>query len=887
MRCNWIHWFHFIFVAIVGCCGGFAAAEVSADTGTLSQLIPLTAVTVNGLFYDSLGKVAIAQRWHNPVVRNATITGSYKFSLDMHAVVCGLKMKIGNATWTGHVKEKRAAHEEYTAAVNAGIKSSLLEQLSDNDYQINVGPIPPGQDVEIIIQYLCQAGVRTDGTYQFVLPTNIAQKYVGAPTGNTIDDEYGARMSSVPYTSRPGYTFDVDIKWTTGGSLVNVASPTNGIEVEMLNSKAARIRCKTAPENGDFKLQVKAKESIGAYSYTNASDGSTILYINNRIPAEVAPRADKRMITIMIDRSGSMSGHKMQHAVEAVDAFLSLLPTNGSIFINVVSFGTTYQPMFSHAVPATVELVSTMRKSVRAYDATFGGTELLACLEDVVEDNFKVAPACDEIIVPETDDSWTERIIVLLTDGQVSNLNSILAMLKRRRQKGGDTRIMTIGIGHDGDRSLVQQIADGTSGICKVLADEMNVTSALIDILGDIDKRYFTDVRVLGGYETVQTSKVLYPSQPIDFFLRLDKEQYLNITTTGFDVAAYDPVHHNNKVWTIAVDKIVNNVSLLTELYANLVIKEMRKRQDFEDNTRIVELSLAHGIINPLTSFIIISDDNTDADDLQNVEVSHHRYAVNDASSSGITLLTGRSARVSTGFAASRESTMFMELSSRMTDSFTGFVDDCSYGDNIPTSNYDLGTNVIQILSDAWEHIVGPIDRGYSTNAHVMGTKGVIVMSAADLTGGIDLEEGTVGTATTGVQDVYLQGPPKVANDYITVSEIDSTGVVDDLLTISTASREHSLVPLVQQPTQLQNGSCTTHFGYISTTGAENMTQVLNAFSPSLADRGQPQDFLLGVHDDFFTVTHPCDEKLAWYLGNYTCVVSNHSASCGLVDIVV
>jgi hypothetical protein len=874
MRCNWIHWFHFIFVAIVGCCGGFAAAEVSADTGTLSQLVPLTAVAVNGLFYDSLGKVAIAQRWHNPVVRNATITGSYKFSLDMHADVCGLKMKIGNATWTGHVKKKRAAHEEYTAAVNAGIKSSLLEQLSDNDYQINVGPIPPGQDVEIIIQYLCQAAVRTDGTYQFVLPTNIAQKYVGAPTGNIVDDEYGARMSSVPYTSRPGYTFDVDIKWTTGGSLVNVASPTNGIEVEMLNSKAARIRCKTAPENGDFTLQVKAKESIGAYSYTNASDGSTILYINNRIPAEVAPRADKRMITIMIDRSGSMSGPKMQHAVEAVDSFLSLLPTDGSIFINVVSFGTTYQPMFSHAVPATVERVSTMRKSVRAYDATFGGTELLACLEDVVEDNFKVAPACDEIIIPETDDSWTERVIVLLTDGQVSNLNSILAMLERRRRKGGDTRILTIGIGHDGDRSLVQQIADGTSGVCKVLADEMNVTSALIDILGYIDKQYYTDVRVLGGYETVQTSKVLYPSHPIDFFLRLDKEQYLKITSTGFSVAAYDPVHRNNKVWTIAVDQIVNNASLLTELYANLIIKEMRKRQDFQDNTRIVELSLAHGIINPLTSFIIISDEKTDASGLRNVEVSHHGYA----SDSGIRLLTGGCVSISTGYAARRTSNtgaMFMGVSSSSAESSTGSVAAWSFGRSLPTSNS------VGLIS---------IQTGHTRNERVVGTDGIIVTSAdtsaADLTGAIVVEEGKWGTATTGDQSVYFQGPSKVAN-YVTVSEIESTGTIGDLLSIFTTPQEQYLVPVVQQPIQLQNGSCITHFGYISTTGAEDTTQVLNAFAPPPADRGQPRNFFLGVHDDFFSVTHPCDEKLAWYLGNYTCVVSNHSASCGLVDIVV
>ena len=53
----------------------------------------------------------------------------------------------------------------------------------------------------------------------------------------------------------------------------------------------------------------------------------------------------------VIDRSGSMSGRRIQMACEAAQLFLKSLPQNSKF--NIVSFGSGYKFMFSSSVAYT------------------------------------------------------------------------------------------------------------------------------------------------------------------------------------------------------------------------------------------------------------------------------------------------------------------------------------------------------------------------------------------------------------------------------------------------------------------------------------------------------------------------------------------------------
>eukprot|EP01034_Spumella_vulgaris_P030707 gene30707-37964_t len=544
-----------------------AKSLVIAAKGGVWKKIPLKSLQVTGEFYDSLGEVVIKQLWINEA--NVPITSNYKFSLDANAVV-----------------------------------------------------------IEVEFRYLTRAPVQKDGSYRFILPTNIAPKYSNPSSTNKADREYASKMEEIKYMSQPPYLFTVDIAWYSGSALREIVSPTNVIHTDVLSPVSARVHCITAPENGDFTLSVRTAQTTAAYTYEKP-DGTTFMYVHNQIPLERTSPTNGRKITILLDRSGSMSGGKIVQAVAAVDNYLSLLEPDISTLINIVSFGSNYKALFSNAVPATTENIARMRDSVRHFQADFGGTELLQCLKDLIAGGPVARFETNTNNIEGGKDR--EHVIVLLTDGQVSNLNAVTALLDT---KNLDTRIMTIGIGRDADRKLVQQIADKTNAICRILIDEVDITAALADVHYYIGKQYYTDVKVV-NYEAVQCAQVLYPAHPVDMFIRLSAEQYREVTRSGITVTAVDPTHHSTKMWSISVEQCVRAGHLLEKLYANLIINEQIKRLDiYEARNRakivdqIVRLSVEHQIMNTETSFLVISDEQItprEKQRVEKVEVPHHQ----------------------------------------------------------------------------------------------------------------------------------------------------------------------------------------------------------------------------------------------------------------------
>lgn len=372
----------FAQVLWISLCSSQVILAASAPTD-LSQSIPLKSLLVRGEFFDSFGEVSIRQLWTND--RHELVTSKYKFALDANAVVSGFQMKIGDKSWKGVVKVKETARAEFAEAVSSGVKSSLFEKISGTEYQVEIGPIAPSESAEVEFHYLTHTAVNPDGSYRFVLPTNIAPKYLSpSALTNKADQEYNDKMASTPYASKPAYPFEVDLTWHTGSPLLDIQSPSSAITTEVLSATAARVRSRTAPEHGDFSLVVKTKATTGAYSYQD-TNGTTYLYVHSQIPVETVPATvSPKKITIVLDRSGSMGGSKMAEAVAAVDRFLSLVPVNPTTLLNVVSFGSHFNALYSHSVPATASNIATIRARLQTFDADYGGTELLSCLEAVV-----------------------------------------------------------------------------------------------------------------------------------------------------------------------------------------------------------------------------------------------------------------------------------------------------------------------------------------------------------------------------------------------------------------------------------------------------------------------------------------------------------------------
>mmetsp|Transcript_8452 Transcript_8452/g.7503 ORF Transcript_8452/g.7503 Transcript_8452/m.7503 type:complete len:125 (+) Transcript_8452:355-729(+) len=112
----------------------------------------------------------------------------------------------------------------------------------------------------------------------------------------------------------------------------------------------------------------------------------------------------------IIDRSGSMSGSRIEMAKNALLLFLRSLPVNSKF--NVVGFGSSHELYSKSSVDYTFDNLQDAEIKISKMDANLGGTNILAPLKAVM--------------AIEKKDKYP-RNIFLLTDGSVGNTHQVLS----------------------------------------------------------------------------------------------------------------------------------------------------------------------------------------------------------------------------------------------------------------------------------------------------------------------------------------------------------------------------------------------------------------------------------------------------------------------------
>ncbi|HSD89614.1 MAG TPA: VWA domain-containing protein, partial [Kofleriaceae bacterium] len=195
-------------------------------------------------------------------------------------------------------------------------------------------------------------------------------------------------------------------------------------------------------------------------------------------PSTLAVSQKPRDVVFVIDRSGSMQGWKMQAARRATARMIDTLTSRDRFF--VIAFDNTVE-----VLPDARPAYATDRMRYKAVEELSkiearGGTELELPLTLAVK---QLAGGHDD----------RERVIVLVTDGQVGNEDHILRQVAPNLR---NVRMFTLGIDQAVNAAFLRRLAGAGGGLCELVESEDRLDAVMAKVHRRISTPVATDLRL-------------------------------------------------------------------------------------------------------------------------------------------------------------------------------------------------------------------------------------------------------------------------------------------------------------------------------------------------------------------------------------------------------
>lgn len=564
--------------------------------------LPLVAMEVHVSVVGLVATTTVRQ-----VFRNTLTTGIeavYIFPLPDRAAVTSFTADLAGRRVEGVLKERQAARDTYDQAIASGHRAALAEEDRPGVFTTTVGNLQPGE--EAVLTLVLTGPLPVDGGEATVrFPLVVPPRYIpGQPldgpqagSGTELDTDAVPDATRIsPPVLLPGQPSPVALSLTAtidpaGLGPVSVRSSLHAVAEEN-DGGTTVVRLHPGERlNRDVVLRLRLGNGAALASTAVVADDTVQVTL---VPAGLTARSGRgRDIVVLLDRSGSMGGWKMVAARRAAARVVDALTDRDRFAV----LG------FDHVVerPGGLE-----RGLVAALDRNrFAAVAWLAGLE--ARGGTELAPPLEEAADILRADEGRERVLVLVTDGQVGDEDRILRRIAPRLN---GTRIFTLGIDRSVNAGFLQRLAASGAGRCELVETEDRLDEVLTQIHRRIAPPVLTDVVVeVDGRAVTDPApghSDLFEGVPLLLGGRIGGSA--DAVVVRARTAAGEP-------WSTTITPARVDDKAVQAVWARARIRDLEDafaaRSGKITAEQIVEFSLAQGVLSRFTAFVAVDRSRT------------------------------------------------------------------------------------------------------------------------------------------------------------------------------------------------------------------------------------------------------------------------------------
>ncbi|KAM9592937.1 inter-alpha-trypsin inhibitor heavy chain H4 [Trichechus inunguis] len=461
-------------------------------TTTQKNDIDIYSLTVDSKVSSRFAHTVVTSRVVNRA--NTVKEATFQVELPKKAFITNFSMIIDGVTYPGNIKEKAAAQEQYSTAVAKGRTAGLVKATGRKmeQFQVSVSLAAAAKiTFELVYEELLK---RQLGVYELLLKVRPQQLVMRLQMDIHIFEPQGISFLETESTFMTK-------------QLAEALTTSQNKTKAHIQFKPSLTQQQKSPGQQDTVLD---GNFIVRYDVDRALSGGSIQIENGYFVHYFAPERLPTMpknVVFVIDKSGSMSGRKIQQTREALIKILDDLRPKDQF--NLVVFSRASTQWKPSLVPASAKNVKEA-KSYAASIQALGGTNINNAMMTAVE-------LLDNSNRQELLPAGGVSLIILLTDGNPTEGETNPAKIQKnvREAIDGQYSLFCLGFGFDVSYTFLEKLALDNRGLARRIYEDSDSALQLQDFYQGVANPLLTGVNF--EYLSNAVEKVTRENFPVFF----------------------------------------------------------------------------------------------------------------------------------------------------------------------------------------------------------------------------------------------------------------------------------------------------------------------------------------------------------------------------------